>query len=96
MDLTIGKRKSAIGNARIIFVLGNLELGGAERQALILAKHLSEHEQARAVRDIAVFTDPSGNRHELFWGYIGGESPRVDEWVARHGERVRRHAGRFA
>lgn len=31
---------------RIIFVLGNLELGGAERQALILAKYLSGHEQA--------------------------------------------------
>jgi glycosyltransferase involved in cell wall biosynthesis len=28
---------------RIIFVLGNLELGGAERQALILARHLSQH-----------------------------------------------------
>jgi glycosyltransferase involved in cell wall biosynthesis len=32
---------------RIIFVLGNLELGGAERQALILAKYLSEHEEAQ-------------------------------------------------
>lgn len=32
---------------RIIFVLGNLELGGAERQALILARYLSEQEQAR-------------------------------------------------
>jgi glycosyltransferase involved in cell wall biosynthesis len=31
---------------RVIFVLGNLELGGAERQALILARFLSEHEQA--------------------------------------------------
>jgi len=31
---------------RIIFVLGNLELGGAERQALILARHLSRQEQA--------------------------------------------------
>lgn len=31
--------------------------------------------QARAVRDIAVFTDPAGNRHELYWGYIGGDSP---------------------
>lgn len=33
-------------NRRIVFVLGNLELGGAERQALILARYLSEHEQA--------------------------------------------------
>jgi glycosyltransferase involved in cell wall biosynthesis len=31
---------------RIVFVLGNLELGGAERQALILARYLAEHEQA--------------------------------------------------
>lgn len=31
---------------RIVFLLGNLELGGAERQALILARYLSEHEQA--------------------------------------------------
>ena len=31
---------------RVVFVLGNLELGGAERQALLLAKHLREQEQA--------------------------------------------------
>ncbi|HEU5131315.1 MAG TPA: hypothetical protein VFT26_04395, partial [Pyrinomonadaceae bacterium] len=31
---------------RVIFVLGNLELGGAERQALILARHLYQHKQA--------------------------------------------------
>ena len=31
---------------RIVFVLFNLELGGAERQALILAKHLVQREQA--------------------------------------------------
>ena len=31
---------------RIVFVLGNLELGGAERQALILARYLAKHEQA--------------------------------------------------
>ena len=31
---------------RVVFVLGNLELGGAERQALILARYLSEHELA--------------------------------------------------
>jgi glycosyltransferase involved in cell wall biosynthesis len=35
-----------LSGKRIIFVLGNLDLGGAERQALILAKHLSEQEQA--------------------------------------------------
>jgi glycosyltransferase involved in cell wall biosynthesis len=31
--------------AKIIFVLGNLELGGAERQALILARHLAQREK---------------------------------------------------
>lgn len=30
---------------KIIFVLGNLELGGAERQALILARHLSQRDK---------------------------------------------------
>lgn len=31
---------------RVVFVLGNLELGGAERQTLILARHLAEQEGA--------------------------------------------------
>ena len=35
-----------LSGRRIVFVLGNLELGGAERQALILARYLVEHEQA--------------------------------------------------
>lgn len=35
-----------LNSRRIIFVLGNLELGGAERQALILARYLSEREHA--------------------------------------------------
>jgi glycosyltransferase involved in cell wall biosynthesis len=37
---------STLKGRRIVFVLFNLELGGAERQALILAKHLVQHEQA--------------------------------------------------
>jgi len=35
-----------LSGSRIVFVLGNLELGGAERQALLLARYLAEHEQA--------------------------------------------------
>ena len=35
-----------LSGRRIVFVLGNLELGGAERQALILAQYLVEHERA--------------------------------------------------
>ena len=31
---------------KVLFLLGNLELGGAERQALILARHLAEHKHA--------------------------------------------------
>jgi glycosyltransferase involved in cell wall biosynthesis len=33
-----------VSGRRIIIVLGNLELGGAERQALILARHLAQRE----------------------------------------------------
>jgi glycosyltransferase involved in cell wall biosynthesis len=40
------RRASLLKGCRIIFVLGNLELGGAERQALILARHLAANEQA--------------------------------------------------
>jgi len=35
-----------LNGRRIVFVLGNLELGGAERQALILARYLAGHERA--------------------------------------------------
>lgn len=38
--------KPTLNGRRILFVLFNLELGGAERQALILAQHLVKHEQA--------------------------------------------------
>lgn len=36
-----------LSGRRIVFVLGNLELGGAERQALMLARYLVEHERAQ-------------------------------------------------
>ena len=42
----ISNSSQALHGRRIIFVLFNLELGGAERQALILAKHLAERERA--------------------------------------------------
>lgn len=45
-DETLFKSVSVMKGRRVVFVLGNLELGGAERQALILAKHLVEQEQA--------------------------------------------------
>lgn len=31
--------------------------------------------RARQVRGLAVFSDPAGNRHELVWGYTGGNLP---------------------
>ncbi|MGH8539347.1 MAG: VOC family protein, partial [Stenotrophobium sp.] len=37
----------------------------------------AELRKARAVKDIVSFTDPSGNRHELSWGYAGGRAPFV-------------------
>ena len=33
--------------------------------------------QARRVADIALFTDPAGNQHELSYGYTGGAAPFV-------------------
>lgn len=36
-----------LSGRRIVFVLGNLELGGAERQALLLARYLVEREEAQ-------------------------------------------------
>lgn len=59
--------------SRIVFVLGNLELGGAERQALILARYLSEHERAHVevwgfnkLGPVAEICD----RHRLAWRII--------------------------
>ncbi|MDQ6788960.1 MAG: glycosyltransferase family 4 protein [Acidobacteriota bacterium] len=40
------KGNPVLKGRRIIFVLGSFDIGGAERQALILAKYLSEKEQA--------------------------------------------------
>ena len=37
----------------------------------------AELKKARAVQDIASFTDPSGNLHEISWGYTGGSAPFV-------------------
>jgi len=58
---------------RVLFVLGNLELGGAERQALILARYLAEHEQA----DVEVWgfncSGPVADiceQHEIKWRVV--------------------------
>ena len=64
---------------RVVFVLGNLELGGAERQALILAKHLVDHEQA----DVEVWgfnrTGPVADiceQHGIVWRVVSYATER--------------------
>jgi 3,4-dihydroxy-9,10-secoandrosta-1,3,5(10)-triene-9,17-dione 4,5-dioxygenase len=37
----------------------------------------AELKKARCVQDLVSFVDPSGNRHELSWGYNGPRSPFV-------------------
>ena len=44
---TVSQCAPVLKDRRVIFVFGNLELGGAERQALMLARHLVEQERAR-------------------------------------------------
>jgi len=63
---------------RVVFVLGNLELGGAERQALILARHLIEHEQA----DVEVWgfnrSGPAADiceQHRIKWRIVPLQQP---------------------
>ena len=63
---------------RVVFLLGNLELGGAERQALILARYLSEHERA----DVEVWGfNRSGpvadicEQHRIKWRVVSLKQP---------------------
>jgi glycosyltransferase involved in cell wall biosynthesis len=58
---------------RVVFVFGSLELGGAERQALILARHLSAYERAEV--EVWGFnqTGPAASlceRHGLRWRVV--------------------------
>lgn len=63
---------------RVVFVLGNLELGGAERQALILARYLHEQEQA----DVEVWgfnrAGPVADiceQHSIKWRVVSDSDP---------------------
>ena len=65
---------------RVVFLLGNLELGGAERQALILARYLSERERA----DVEVWGfDRAGpvadicEQHRIKWRVVPCELRKV-------------------
>ena len=42
---SVSQRVPVLKDRRVIFVFGNLELGGAERQAFVLARHLVEQER---------------------------------------------------
>jgi glycosyltransferase involved in cell wall biosynthesis len=64
---------SPLKDRRIIFVLGSLELGGAERQALTLAGYLSAREGARVEVWGFNLSGPAGaicDRHGLAWRVI--------------------------
>ncbi len=50
---------AGLENTRILFVLGNLELGGSERQALLLARHLKDGSGADA-RVLGLVGEPGG------------------------------------
>jgi len=78
-----GAAASALKGRRIVFVFGSLELGGAERQALTLARHLSAREGAEV--EVWGFNRPGPaaaicERHGLAWRvvpfYFGGRLPR--------------------
>src|ERR1051326_3061972 len=71
-------RGSVMNGWRVVFLLGNLELGGAERQALILARYLSEHERA----DVEVWGfNRSGpvadicEQHRIKWRVVSLKQP---------------------
>ena len=71
---TVSRRQTALKVQRIIFVLGNLELGGAERQALMLARHLREQECANV--EVWGFnkSGPAADiceRHGIRWRVVG-------------------------
>ena len=51
---------------------------GALKEAGVTVDAGSEDEKAfRQVADLAIFTDATGNRHEITYGYNGGEAPFV-------------------
>ena len=70
----VSRSASVLKDRRIVFVLGNLELGGAERQALMLARHLREHECANV--EVWGFnkSGPAADiceRHGIRWRVVG-------------------------
>lgn len=72
-DLPDSAVAPALEGKRIIFVFGSLELGGAERQALILARYLSGY--ARVAVEVWGFNHPGPaaalcERHGLVWRVV--------------------------
>src|SRR5216684_8228660 len=79
------QESDGLRNKRIIFVLGSLELGGAEHQAVILARYLSEQE--RAIVEVWGFNHAGPislmcQQHGLAWRVL------PYPFVANHGARL--------
>lgn len=70
----VSERASVLKDRRFIFVLGNLELGGAERQALMLARYLREKEYANVEVWGFNTSGPAADiceRHGIRWRVVG-------------------------
>ncbi len=46
-----------------------------KKAGVAVADGSESERKLRCMNGLAVFNDPAGNRHELCWGYNGGESP---------------------
>lgn len=52
-------------------------VAAVEKAGVAVTPGSAELKKARGFKDVATFTDPSGNVHELVWGYAGGSAPFV-------------------
>lgn len=70
----VSQRAPVLKDRRVIFVFGNLELGGAESQALMLARHLVDQECAKV--EVWGFNESGPvaeicERHGIPWRVVG-------------------------
>jgi 3,4-dihydroxy-9,10-secoandrosta-1,3,5(10)-triene-9,17-dione 4,5-dioxygenase len=52
-------------------------VAAVEKAGVTVTPGSAELKKARGFKDVATFTDPSGNVHELVWGYAGGNAAFV-------------------
>jgi 3,4-dihydroxy-9,10-secoandrosta-1,3,5(10)-triene-9,17-dione 4,5-dioxygenase len=55
----------------------NAAVAAIEKAGVTVIPGSAELKKARGFKDVATFADPSGNTHELVWGYAGGNAPFV-------------------